>query len=121
MEIKKNIGIIGLGVGEAHIRGFEQHPNCKVVAVCDFSKEKRNYAHKNYPHLMVTSHPDQILEDPDIDVVSIASYDNYHYDQIIKAIKNEKHVFVEKPICMYEKEAKNIYSLLKKISFKNIF
>ncbi len=56
---------------------------------------------------------DEILENDDIDIVSIASYDNFHYEHIIKALENNKHVFVEKPFCMYESEAVHIRSLLQ--------
>ena len=54
----------------------------------------------------------EILEMPDIDVVSIASYDNYHFDQVCKAIKKKKNVFVEKPLCFSEKEGIIIKRLL---------
>ncbi len=32
-------GIIGLGVSEGHIAGYQSHPACEVVALCDFSDE----------------------------------------------------------------------------------
>ncbi len=107
------VGIIGLGVGEKHIEGYQSHPNCKVVALCDFLDEQLVMAREKYPDAKITSDADEILEDPEIDVVSIASYDNYHYEQIVKAIANNKHFFVEKPLCLYEDEAVNIRSLLK--------
>ena len=40
---------------------------------------------------------DQEIIGDDIDLISIASYDNYHHEQVINAIKN-KHVMVEKPM-----------------------
>ena len=52
-----------------------------------------------------TSRAEEIHCDADIDVVSIASYDNYHSDQIFAAIKNGKHVFAEKPLCLTRHEA----------------
>ena len=106
-------GIIGLGVGEKHIEGYHSHPQCKVKALCDFSGEKLAMAREKYPQLELTEHADEILEDPEINVVSIASYDNYHYDQIIKAIEHNKHVFVEKPVCLHEHELVHIRALLK--------
>jgi predicted dehydrogenase len=70
-------------------------------------------AREKYPALKLTSSADEVLEDPEIDVVSIASFDNYHYPQVVKAIKNGKHVFVEKPICLYEHELGHIRALLR--------
>lgn len=106
-------GIIGLGVGEQHISGYQSHPDCKVVALCDFSGEKLTLAKKKYPELRLTCQTDELLEDPEIDIVSIASFDNYHYEQVVKAIENDKHLFVEKPICLYEHELVHIRALLR--------
>jgi len=108
----KNAGIIGLGVGEQHIIGYDSHPNSKVTMICDFSEKKLEQYKKKYPELKITDNADDILESPDIDIVSIASYDNYHYDHIMKALKNGKHVFVEKPLCLYEKDAIEIRKFL---------
>ena len=38
MKIKA--GIIGLGVGEQHIKGYNSHKDCEVIAICDFDKNK---------------------------------------------------------------------------------
>jgi predicted dehydrogenase len=55
---------------------------------------------------------DQVLSDPLIELVSIASFDNYHYEHILKAIANRKHIFVEKPLCLYDFEFRNIITAL---------
>jgi len=109
-----NVGIIGLGVGEEHIAGYRRHPASEITAICDFSRKKLAAAKKKYPGIRLTRKADLLLKDPSIDVISIASYDNYHYEQVIKALTNNKHVFVEKPLCLYEKEARRIRALLKK-------
>lgn len=105
-------GIIGLGVGYQHIAGYESHSDCKVVSVCDFSELKLKDVKKNHPEIKATKNADDILNDPSIDVVSIASFDNYHHEQISKALKNGKHVFVEKPFVIHESEAENIRQIL---------
>lgn len=110
--MKLKAGIIGLGVGESHITGYAAHPDCEVVALCDLSDEKLAMAKNKYPHMKITKHTNEILEDPGIDVVSIASYDNYHYEQIVGAHAHNKHIFVEKPFCLDEKQALHIRSLL---------
>lgn len=113
MQNKLKVGIIGMGVGESHIEGFQRHSGCEVVALCDFSDDKFRMCNEKYPHMKITMNDDDILQDTEIDIVSIASYDNYHYEQIIKALGNEKHVFVEKPLCMYESEAIEIREQIK--------
>ncbi len=114
LEVRKlKVGIIGLGVGEVHIAGYNSHRDCAVSMLCDISKSKLTEVAKKYPNLKTTENPNEILNDPEIDVVSIASYDNCHYEQIVQAIQNGKHVFVEKPLCLYFEEAKEIRSLLE--------
>ena len=58
--------------------------------------------------------PLELLRDSSIDVVSIASYDNYHAEQILEAVKEGKHVFVEKPLCLFLEEASQIATALRK-------
>lgn len=111
--MKLNAGVIGLGVGEAHCEGFRSHPRCRVAALCDFSDEKLKRAAKKYPNARLAKNADDLFEDPAIDVVSIASFDNFHYGQIAKALKNGKHVFVEKPLCLKEDELRRIRDLLR--------
>jgi predicted dehydrogenase len=106
-------GIIGLGVGEAHIPGYESHEACDVVALCDFSPEKLAEVGARHPGVAVCDSADDVLDDPDIDVVSIASYDNYHHEHIVHALAKGKHVFVEKPLCLNVDEARDIRCLLE--------
>ena len=94
-------GIIGLGVGEKHILAFDGHPNCKVAAICDFSEEKLSASAKLCPGARCTRNAKEILDDSTINIVSIASFDNYHFEQTSRAIRNRKHVFIEKPLCLY--------------------
>ena len=105
-------GIIGLGVGEAHIEGYRRHKGCEVVALCDFSPDKLTYAKNKYPDLYVTDNAEEIINDPAIDVISIASFDNYHHRQIMSALTKDKHLFVEKPLCQKPEEAYDIRRML---------
>jgi UDP-N-acetyl-2-amino-2-deoxyglucuronate dehydrogenase len=49
-----------------------------------------------------------VTEHPDIDVVSICSYDDAHATQIISALRNGKHVMVEKPFVLHRREAEDV-------------
>jgi len=109
---KIRAGIIGLGVGERHINGYMSHPDCEVVALCDFNEDVLQQCKNRYPGLLTYKNADNLLNKPDIDVVSIASYDNYHGDQVAQALLKNKHVFVEKPLCLFESEAEKIRLIL---------
>ena len=105
-------GVIGLGIGERHIAGYESDPRCKVSILCDIDKHKLQEVGERYQHCRLTTSADEVLEDPEIDVVSIASYDTDHAAYVLHAIKNGKHVFVEKPICLFDDEFNRIDTAL---------
>lgn len=105
--------IIGLGVGEQHIAGYRAHPGAEVVAVCDVDPRKLAMAAERYPELRRTTEAGELLVDPEIDVVSVASYDDAHYDQIRLALEHGKHVFAEKPLVLHEHEAIEVARLLR--------
>ncbi|MGH7380759.1 MAG: Gfo/Idh/MocA family protein [Candidatus Methylomirabilales bacterium] len=102
------VGVIGLGVGEEHIAAYGQHPACELVAVCDVSPEKRAAARQKYPAAAIMAEAKDILKHPEIDLVSIASYDDAHYEQTLLALQSGKHIFVEKPLCRSVEELRSI-------------
>ncbi|RJQ83001.1 MAG: gfo/Idh/MocA family oxidoreductase [Desulfobacteraceae bacterium] len=110
---KLRAAVVGLGVGEQHIQGYRRHPACEVVALCDMSVQKLEQMGEKYPGLRLVDRADLILEDPDIDVVSIASYDNYHFEQIEKGLLHGKHLFVEKPLCLLPWQLERIQALVR--------
>jgi len=107
-------GIIGLGVGELHIAGFEAHPDCRVVALCDIDPAKRAMARERYPRARVYERAEALIDDQEIGIVSIASYDDAHYAQLCRTLDAGKHAFVEKPICTRDKELAEIRARLQR-------
>lgn len=110
---KLRVGVIGLGVGEQHIGGFNKHPHAVVTKICDFNKDKLIEVHSRNKNCEITYKPNEILNDPNIDIVSIASFDQFHCAQILLALENDKHVFVEKPICLLRSEYEKIVEKFK--------
>ena len=108
-----NAAVIGLGVGESHILGLKSHPSCKVKAICDINEEVLQKVGSRFPSCTLSTDPNLILKDPNIQLVCIASYDDSHEQQVLSALRNDKHVFVEKPICLTEEELRNIAWELK--------
>ncbi len=111
------VGVIGLGVGEQHVQAYLRNPCCDVVAICDLSEEKLVLAEKQYPGTYQTKNDQDLFLDPGIDIISIASYDDAHANQVISALKAKKHVFVEKPLCQSIDQVlqiKNVWESQKK-------
>jgi len=105
---KIKVGIIGLGVGEQHIYGFKKDPRCEVVLISDTDPKKLKQVSIRHPEIASTLNPLDILKNDEIEAVSIASYDEYHHEQILLSLKHNKHVFVEKPLCLNRKEFEEI-------------
>ena len=114
MQKNYHVGIIGLGVGLKHYEVFKKIKNIKVTALCDFDKKKIIEIKRRKITQKIFKSARKLIESKEIDIVSIASYDSYHFEQIIHCIKNKKHIFVEKPICLTLLELKKIKKLLKK-------
>lgn len=100
--------VIGLGVGEQHAVAYAGHPDCELAALCDVDEQKLAEVAARFPGARATTVAENVLSDPGIDVVSIASYDGAHYEQVVLALEHGKHVFVEKPLCMRPEEADDI-------------
>ena len=95
-----NAAVIGLGVGESHLISLQSHPYCQVKAICDINETVLQKIGSKYPSCTLSTDPNLILNDPNIQLVSIASYDDVHEQQVLSALRNNKHVFVEKPLCL---------------------
>ena len=70
------VGVIGLGVGLHHLKAYHNNKNCKILAICDFDKNKLIKAKKKYPKTIFTSNPDELFSNKELDIISIASFDN---------------------------------------------
>jgi len=116
------IGIIGLGVGMHHYKFLKSKKNCEIIAVCDFNINKLNKIKNN--KIFKTQNSNELINYNKINTIIISSFDNFHYEQIIKSINKKFHIFIEKPICQNKTQLKNIYKLLdnnKSLAFYSNF
>jgi predicted dehydrogenase len=104
--------VIGLGVGEQHLAGYAAHPACEAVAICDIDRARLREVAARHPALRATTDPHELLTDGSIDVVSIASYDSAHFEQVAAGLRAGKHVFAEKPMVVQEEHAREVRRLL---------
>ncbi len=91
------------GQGRSHCETFSGIRNlCEVVAVCDVDPSRRERAAGEVKAgRKVAQYGDyrRIIDDPQIDTVSIATPDHWHTKIALEAILAGKHVYVEKPCC----------------------
>ena len=96
------VGFIGCGGRQnAHLRAvhwLREHGKeaVDIVAACDVYRPRVQQVAKAYSAKLYTDHR-KLLEDPDVDVVSIATPDHHHVYQTIDAFKAGKDVYCEKP------------------------
>jgi len=107
-------GVIGMGIGEKHALAYQNHCNVNLKTICDFDSDKLKELNIKFPNVGIEDNCLSILENEDINIVSIASYDNFHVSQIMKAIESGKHVMSEKPLCLNQNEMHEIYKTHQK-------
>jgi len=103
--MKLNAAIIGCGSwGRNHARVYNELPNVDLVAVADTVPAAAHEIAKKYRVKPYTD-PNRLLEDPDIRLVSICTPTVTHANLALAAIKQGKHVLVEKPMTNTVEEA----------------
>ena len=98
MVRKIGYAVVGLGVGMRHAEAAANSKNANLIAVCDLKQEKLDKIKERYPETLTHLDFDEMLKNPDIDVVSIAVPSGMHADFAVKAMKAGKNVLVEKPV-----------------------
>ncbi len=112
MTGKLRVGVIGLGVGARHVRCYEAHPDCEVTTLCDFDPEQLKRVGAEFPGKKLVEDARRVLTDPAIDIVSIATFDDAHFQQVCMGIEHGKHLLVEKPLCLTADHCRQIRRLL---------
>jgi predicted dehydrogenase len=100
------VGIIGYGYwGPNLLRNFSEVESCSVVSVSDVSESRLASARKRHPAVDATTDCFELIRDPRVDAVAIATPVSTHFDLAMAALRAGKHVLVEKPMCATAEEA----------------
>lgn len=109
------IGVIGFGYwGPNLVRNFNSVENATVVKICDRSGAAQEKAKRIYPHIDVVSDPDEVILSTSVDAVAIVTPVSTHFNMAEKALKNKKHVFVEKPFTETAAQGQDLIELADK-------
>jgi predicted dehydrogenase len=93
------VGIIGYGYwGPNLVRNFSEAAATRVVAVCDTRAESLAPVTKRYPAIRTTRDFTDLLNDPSIDAIAVATPVRSHFELALGALAAGKHVLVEKPM-----------------------
>ena len=103
------IGVIGYGYwGPNLVRNFADRPNAQVTVVADLLPERLAEVQRRYPAVRVTADASDLIADPAVDAVVIATPVALHFELATAALRAGKHVLVEKPIASTSDEASRL-------------
>ncbi len=109
---KIKVGIIGVGsIAQVHIRGYLQNPNVELYAFCDINEERLKANGERYGITRLFTDKDEMLAElPELDAVSVCTWNSQHAPCTIAALKAGKNVLCEKPMALNAKEALEMQS-----------
>lgn len=102
MKTELNVGILGCGpIAQAgHFDSARKAANARLYAICDVADDLRaRMAHTHAPDRQYADYA-QMLADPALDAVIVATSDAFHVEASIMALEAGKHVLCEKPVAM---------------------
>ena len=106
------IAVIGYGYwGPRIVRNFSATEGCRVVAIGDKSTNRLQRAQIDFPGVEVTCDVESVLTSPEIDAVAIVTPVWTHFELAEQALRNGKHVFVEKPFTSTAEQAEKLIEL----------
>ncbi|WP_195543407.1 Gfo/Idh/MocA family protein [Massiliimalia timonensis] len=108
MDQKLKIGIIGTGnISESHISAYQKNPDVELYAFCDIREDRLQEMGKKYGVTRLYTDKDVMLRElPELDAVSVCTWNSQHAPCTIAALKAGKHVLCEKPMATSAEEAK---------------
>lgn len=103
------IAVVGLGYwGPNLARNIAAIPGCSLAWCCDPSAEARSRAATRFPHARFTADLDEVLADPAVDAVALATPVPSHADGAMRVLEAGKHCFVEKPLAQSVADAERV-------------
>ena len=114
-RFKLDSAVIGLGsVGNEHLNFYKKSTNINKIYIYDKYKKIKKMEHKK--NIEITK-LEKIFKKK-LDVISISNFDNGHAELVLKGIKKNVNLFVEKPLCTSFEQLDKIYNSLVLYDYK---
>ncbi len=110
-----NIAVIGVGnIADTHLAAYNSNPDVRVVALCDINPDRLAYMGEKWKVAKLYTDMNEMFKDvPEIDAVSVCTWNAAHASCTIAALKAGKHVLCEKPMAMNAAEAEEMANAAK--------
>jgi predicted dehydrogenase len=106
------VGLVGLGYwGPNLLRGLVEQPSIDIRYICDLDEQRLASFSRRYPGAAPTKRFEDLLEDPELGAVLIATPVFTHFDLAAAALAAGKHTFVEKPLAPSAAQAEDLIAL----------
>jgi predicted dehydrogenase len=103
------IGVIGYGYwGPNLVRNFAETNGAAMAAVADLDPKKLELVRKRYPTVHTTTSFQELLNDPNIDAIAVATPVNTHFELGMAVLKAGKHLWLEKPMTETSLQARQL-------------
>jgi predicted dehydrogenase len=122
---KLGVAVVGIGwVAIQHLTAFARNPHARVTFLVGRNEGRARAriedAKLDFPNARFTTRFKDVLESPDVDIVSIATPNHLHAPQAIAAARAGKHILLEKPTGLDLKELKGIRDAVRKAGVRTI-
>lgn len=113
--MKQGFALVGAGLfGERHAQAYSRHPMVDFAAVCDLDETRAKRLAETYGARRFTTRLEDILNNPDIVAVSVATPDHAHRVVAVACAQAGKHILVEKPLATTVEDAQAIVAAADK-------
>jgi predicted dehydrogenase len=103
------IGVIGYGYwGPNLVRNFAETPGATMAAVSDLDAGKLAIVNKRYPAVRTTTDFRDLLNDPQLDAIAVATPVHTHFELGLAVLRAGKHLWIEKPMTETSAQARQL-------------
>ena len=107
----RKIAVVGTGyIGGEQIKAIAAHPGAQLHTICSTPRSETTAIElqKTYAAERITIHYEEVVADPNVDIVYLCTPNSQHTAQAVAALNAGKHVFVEKPLAVTVEECQQI-------------
>jgi predicted dehydrogenase len=113
---KLRVSVVGCGYwGQNLLRNFCELEEAEVLIACDADPRSLARSHQRYPTLEVTQNYKDVLADPRVEAVVLATPVSTHYPFALQALEAGKHVLVEKPLAQSARQVQDLIELAERM------